>query len=407
LFKRRFSGSGSNNRAAKKAKFKKFVNKGLHVTNRLNPVTVALRNGVLAGMKLNFLKIASTLRYTYLNEDQARQKGLVMDRYFKMKRIKDKLEKIFYGAGGKPENLKKAILTGHGNKNREVPVNGLGYTYENVDGIHEDMSLSQLLGRDMYVSENIEGMEGFNGFGELGEPVTAAAIAAASTVLTTIAALIKNVGSLVPKKNAGANNSGGDSGGGNSNSDSGGDSAGNDNSGDNSSADDGNKSNASQTTTDSSSSDKTGENSSSENEDGNSTNGSENKTAKTNLPANTKNNSPATIDTSGDEGDGENDAGSSAKGKNNTSTIKPSFWDNNKKWIKPVGIGVGSLGLLALIYQLLKPKPKAALHGAPKKTKAKPGKNILSGIKSKTKKGGDHQTKRRKSTGKKKVVTLL
>jgi hypothetical protein len=59
----------------RKQKVKKFLGKGLHVTNRVNPVTVALRNGVLAGMKLNFLQIGSNLRWTYLTEQQATEKG--------------------------------------------------------------------------------------------------------------------------------------------------------------------------------------------------------------------------------------------------------------------------------------------------------------------------------------------
>lgn len=381
LFKRNNNASGDGK---KKGKVKEFLKKGLHITNRLNPAAATLRAGILAAMKINFMKIGGQIRYAYLTEEQAQQKGLIMDKYRKMKSIREKLEKIFYGAGGKPENLKKAILTGRGNKNKEVPVNGLGYIpYENVDGLNEDMPLSQLLGRDMYSSE----MEGVHGLGELGEPATAATIAAATTVLTTIAALIKSVGSLVPKKKADAG--GGDAGGGDSGGDSGGDGG---DSGGGGSSDSG---------SDNSSSESGSDNSSSGSDSDEGTNGSSTKTASKNAPAKT--------DGGNGEEDGDDDAGGASKNKSSSKTqgdtnTKPTFWENNKKWIKPVGIGVGSLGLIALIYHLLKPKPKAALHGT-SKTKKKSRKDLLNGLQSK--KGGSHHTKRSKPKSKKKVVTLL
>ncbi len=387
LFKHKAEGE---NGGKKKGKVKEFLKKGLHVANRLNPAAATLRAGVLAAMKLNFMKIGGQIRYAYLTEDQAKQKGLIMDRYAKMKRIREKLEKIFYGAGGKPENLKKAILTGRGNRNKEVPVNGLGYIYnENVEGLHEDMPLSQLIGRDMYSSE----MEGVHGLGELGEPATAATIAAATTVLTTIAALIKSVGSLVPKKK-GADAGGGDSGGGDGGGDSGGESSGGDSGGD-SSSDNGSDNSSS----DSGSDDSSG---------GGSDEGTNGSTGK-NTPATTKKKAAANDDGGSDDDDaGDGDSGGSSQkksaAKNDGSNAKPSFWENNKKWIKPVGIGVGSLGLIALIYHLLKPKPKP-VHGIPTKRKKKKSGNILNGLNGK--KGGNHQARKHKPKEKKKVVTLL
>lgn len=360
IFKPKTDAAGGQQKGGK---VKNFLKKGLHVTNRLNPATAALRAGVLAAMKLNFMKIGGQIRYAYLTEEQAKQKGLVMDRWRKMKNIREKLEKIFYGAGGKPENLKKAILTGKGNKNKEVPVNGLGYiSYENVDGLNEDMALSQLIGREMYSSE----MEGVHGLGELGEPATAATIAAASTVLTTIAALIKSVGSLVPKKKG--------EGGGESGSDEGG---GEDSGGDSSSSEGSSESEGSE-----------GSSSDEDSEEG--TNGS-----------------------ASSEGGGEDEGGSANRSvqKSGAKTTKPSFWDDNKKWIKPVGYSVGAIGLIALIYQLLKPKlqpkSKAVFNGFPVKRKQKSRNNLLNGIQIKKKKGGNLPAKRKGNAGKKKVVTLL
>ncbi len=349
-----FKGSGGN----KKGKFKDFLKKGFHFTNVLNPAAATIRAGILAAMKLNFLKIGGNIRYAYLNEDQAKKMGLIMDRYHKMKKVRETLEKIYYAAGGKPENLKKAILTGHGNKHREVPVNGLGYINENIDGINEDMPISQVLGKEMYEAESM------NGLGELGEPATAATITAATTVLTTIVALIKKVGSVMPKKPAGGDDGSGSGGG-----------------------------------TNNSASDDTSSNTNSNSVNDNSESGNDNTpatTARTKTPTTTTggDNTPATTDntenTNNTGADEENNNARTA-GKNDTPQ-KPSFWENNKKWIKPTGIAVGSLGLIALIYKLTKPKPaaKSALSG----TKAKQKKNLLSGVASKKKKGG-HKAKKK------------
>jgi hypothetical protein len=361
-------------------------------------------------MKLNFMKIASELKYTYLTEDEARRKNLPMEKFPKMKRIREKLEKLFYGAGGKIENLKKAILTGKGNKNKDVPVNGLGYiSYENVDGLHEDLNLSQLLGSDMIDSE---GVHEVNGMGALGEPATATAIAAASTVLTTIFAMIKSVGSLIPKKKAGEKS---------------GDGSNNDTSSDNNS----NDSNAAENTppatetntteTNSNNSTDTGETTSTDNS---TTTDKSSANSNTNTPTTTDNNKSEnkttsgggdsenkTEDTSanGDEGSTENtpstQRNANAKGTSTTAT-KVSFWEKNKKWMKPTGIAVGSLGLIALAYQMFKPKPQS--NPAVAKTN-------LNGVKShkpKSKKGGQNhrpssKKKSQPTSKKKEAVTLM
>ena len=415
-----FKKKTAEQKKANKAKVKKFIGKGLHVTNRINPVTVALRNGVLAGMKLNFLKIAENLRWAYLSPEQAQAKGADMSKYQKLKGVREKLEKIFHGAGGKPENLKKAILTGRGNKDKAVPLNGLGYIpYENVDGLHEDMPLNQLLGREIYYSENVEGLEGLDGFeglegfsedSDLGA-ATAASVAAASTVLTTIAALIKSIGSVFPGKAAakggaskkenrkskkaakrGGGESPGDegggegseesaeseSGGGESESGAGDEGGGGGNPGEKSSGGDENSGGGDESNT--TSEEKSEEENSGE--DG-TTNG--NTAAK----------------------DGDGSGGSSLKPA--TLAKAKQFWENNKKWIKPTGIAVGVLGLVYLTHKLLKAnsskKPALGLTGIGNKQKRKPAKkkNILSGIRSK--KGGKRPAKRNHQ--KRKVITLL
>lgn len=182
-------------------KLKAGIKKVAHVANRANPLTLALRNGLLAAMKLNFMKIAQRIKWGYLSEEQAKAKDIDLDKWRKLVTVREKLESVFYGAGGKQENLKKAILTGKGNKNHEVA--GLfGYIPENtVFELNERTPLPQLIGADIYHSENVEGLEGL---GELGEPVTAASIGAATGALSAIAVLLKQVGSIFKKKQAGS-----------------------------------------------------------------------------------------------------------------------------------------------------------------------------------------------------------
>lgn len=167
------------------------VKKSLHVVNRANPATTALRLGVLAGMKLNMFGIAANLRYAYLSDAEAQKRGLNMKRFARFKRVREKLEKIFFQAGGKPENLKEAILTGKGNENREVALSGYGTM---LPALTKESPLKEILGEEMYLDERADTLKGLNGEG-LGV-VTAAVVTAASGILASIAAIIKNIGDL-------------------------------------------------------------------------------------------------------------------------------------------------------------------------------------------------------------------
>jgi len=170
-------------------KVKEKAKQALHAVNKVNPATALLRAGVLASMKLNVFNIAGTLRYTYLSDAQAKQKGFNMSKFPRLRNIREKLEKIFHGAGGEIPNLKKSILEGKGNQNREVPLNGLS----TPSSFSENSSLPQLLGAVAYKEELMCARE----IGSLGiEPTTDAALAAATTAMAAIAALIKQLGPL-------------------------------------------------------------------------------------------------------------------------------------------------------------------------------------------------------------------
>ena len=180
----------------KKAKgFKKVINK----VNKVNPATVAVRNGILASMKLNIKNVAGRLRWSYLSPQDAIKKGIDAFKFQRLIATRQRLENIFYKCGGKPENLRKAILSGKGNKDKAV--NGL----ERFDGMAEYLNeftpIDQLLGQEIYYSENIDGMEGL---GQLGEPLTLTSIAAASGVIAGIVGILKQIGDIFQKKTKGS-----------------------------------------------------------------------------------------------------------------------------------------------------------------------------------------------------------
>lgn len=161
----------------------KAVGKTVKFLNRFtNPATILLRNGFLAAMKVNLMKVAEKLRYGYLTPEQAKARGMNLQAFAKLKKVLEKAEKVYEGAGGKKTNLKKAILSGKGNKNGKIPLSG----FEDDDGLYAD--------RDEY---NV--LFGLEGFGDLGEPVTAASIAAATATITALAGALSQVKGLFQK----------------------------------------------------------------------------------------------------------------------------------------------------------------------------------------------------------------
>jgi hypothetical protein len=366
-------------------KFKTIAKRTLNVANKANPATALLRAGILASMKLNIMKVPQRLKWAYLSEQEAQQKGADMSKFDRLKKVLYKIEQIFYTAGGKPENLKKAILTGRGNRNKEV--NGLGYLqdYEsNVSGMSEYTNLSTLLGTHLYHDEFVSGLEGTEGLGSA--VATSAAIASATTVMGTIAALLKSIGNLFPNKKA---------------------------HNDFKDAETNPSENGSESSTQSASQNEdtttnTNENSSNENKATTTANQNRNENTSetsnsststttndsTNNSTNSNNSVPATNAsnevTTGNET--ENNAAARSASKENTTTETSNdtkkggfkeFWEKNKKWMKPVGIGLGTATILYLGYRALKKekgtapakKPQASLNGISRKKKKTKGKS--------------------------------
>ncbi len=181
---------------ANKPPLKERVKNVLHAVNKVNPATALLRAGILASMKLNLLNVPSKLRFSYWTEAQATANNMVPGTFQKLKAVREKLEKIFFGAGGKVENLKEAILKGRGNKDKRVPLNGLGAI---IQPVHDEQDIRTIIGEDTFYDEfdEVDNLHGING---LGEAVTAAAaVAAASGIIGTIAALVKQIGEIFKK----------------------------------------------------------------------------------------------------------------------------------------------------------------------------------------------------------------
>ena len=319
--------------------FGKKLFKAINKINKFNPATILLRAGLLISMKENLMRVATTLRWAYATPEFAKSRGMDMSKYAKLKSVLAKLEKIFYGAGGSPENLKKAILNGRGNRHHEV----------SGPGDYTQYTPAELLG-EIFDDEFGTSVNGPNGLGELGI-VTAAAVAAATGAVGTLAALLKSIGNLFPKKNGNAsNNTSADNGDGGGGDDSdGGDSGGDDSSAPSTSDPD------SQTLPDEQTdppSDPGVEPDPSQGDSSEEAISSEQDSGTDNLPAptdektevapaedgNTNNTDPSDSAPSSDQG---------TEGLLSGVGIK-AFYENNKKWIWPVGIGVAAVGAILL-----------------------------------------------------------
>lgn len=176
----------------KKGNLKDKLRSGFHVLNKANPASLLLRGGILASMKLNLFKVASRLRFAYWTEAQARANEMDMGKYNQLQRIREKVEKIYFRAGGKPASLKKAMLTGKGNRNKQVSLNGLGGVLSFAE---DEADLRTILGEDLYFGE----LNGLEGLGEPASIATGAAVTAASGAMGIIAGLIKKLGGLFKK----------------------------------------------------------------------------------------------------------------------------------------------------------------------------------------------------------------
>ena len=358
----------SNGKKPKKKPFGKILN----VVNKVNPATVLLRNGILASMKLNIKNTAGRLRWSYLSPQQASAKSIDPAKFQKLVNTRMKLEKIFFGAGGNPKNLKKAILGGKGNKDKAV--NGLeGFGAIDTGAVqymNEYTPMTELLGTEIYYDENINGMEGF---GELGEPITMSTIAAAAGVIAGIVAMLKDVGNIFQKKTKEAEDF---------------DEKKNEVAENDTPVPSGATQPILPTVITKSNADVQ-------------ENTSQSDAMVTDEPENT-----VLVKTNqGQTSEAKNEVALVTTSENNVTTKEntdnpgdnPGFWEKNKKWLKPVAIGVGGLTIIGIGYAMMK--------GGKTQNKSSPSGNGLSGT-SHYKKRKNHKRNKSKHQ-KKKAIALL
>ncbi|MCI4667450.1 MAG: transglutaminase-like domain-containing protein [Bacteroidia bacterium] len=96
--------------AAKKAG--SFGKKVVSKVNSINPATMAARTAFRLAMVQDFAGIASTIKWGYLSEAAARQKDFDMEEWNKLRQAIEKVENTFRLLGGKPENIRQAIIQG-------------------------------------------------------------------------------------------------------------------------------------------------------------------------------------------------------------------------------------------------------------------------------------------------------
>lgn len=147
-------GKAKNKPKKKKKGFFKKIGEGVKKVGktlvRFNPATIAARNGFLLALKLNVGKMSTRLKWAYATPQQAAAKKVSPNTVAKAKKALEKVEKLFEKIGGKKNNLRKAILSGKKGK--------------------------------------------LDGLGELGIIPVAAAVAAATPIITAVVKILKDSG---------------------------------------------------------------------------------------------------------------------------------------------------------------------------------------------------------------------
>ncbi len=146
---------------------------------RYNPLTIAIRGGLLAAMRINLFGLAKKLQYGYLPDNLASKHNIDARKLASLKQRHNRVKKLFRGLQGKEKNLKKNILKGAKQRSKDFSLKGL-------EGIQGDLQALEAIG-------------GLGELGELGAAATTASIGAAAGVLAKIKRWLKPVGSIFNK----------------------------------------------------------------------------------------------------------------------------------------------------------------------------------------------------------------
>ena len=169
-------GKGIKKAAKKVGKVAKKVVKAIV---RFNPLSIAIRGGLLAALRLNMFGIAKKLQYAYLPDNLASKYNIDPAKHAKLKKTHGKVRKLFKGLQGKEKNLRKAILKGAKQKSSDFSLKGM-------DGLLADL-------------QSLEAMGELAELGNMGAVATGASVAAASGVLAKIGSWLKPIKNIFSK----------------------------------------------------------------------------------------------------------------------------------------------------------------------------------------------------------------
>ncbi len=146
---------------------------------RFNPLSIAIRNGLLAAMRLNMFGIAKKLQYAFLPDNLATKHNIDPQKLADLKKRYAKVRKLFDGLQGKEKNLRSAILKGAKQKSPDFSVKGVQGIVAGLQGLEAIGQLAEL--------------------GSLGVAATAASVGAATGVLAKIKSWLKPVTNIFKK----------------------------------------------------------------------------------------------------------------------------------------------------------------------------------------------------------------
>jgi hypothetical protein len=146
---------------------------------RFNPLSIAIRNGLLAALRLNMFGISKKLQYAYLPDNLAAKHSIDPKKLADLKKRHAKVRKLFDGLQGKEKNLRSAILKGAKQKSPDFSLKGMQGIIDGLQGLEAIGELAQL--------------------GSLGVVATTASVGAATGVLAKIKSWLKPVTNIFKK----------------------------------------------------------------------------------------------------------------------------------------------------------------------------------------------------------------
>jgi len=160
-------------------KIGKVAKKVVKAVVRFNPLSIAIRNGLLAALRLNMFGIAKKLQYAYLPENLATKHNIDAKKLKDLKKRHNRVRKLFNGLQGKEKNLRKAILKGAKQKSSDFSLKGMDGLLADLKGLESIGELAEL--------------------GQMGAVATAASVGAATGVLAKIKSWLKPVKNIFTK----------------------------------------------------------------------------------------------------------------------------------------------------------------------------------------------------------------